>query len=1471
MHQSADALIVLGMHRSGTSTVTGTLGLCGAWVGERDELTGAGRENPKGFFERRDLRKICDSLLFAADADWWKISAFRPEAVPQAVLDERRAAFAELIRSLAEHGSWVIKEPRLCLLFPLLRPVIPEPVCVHSFRNPLEVAKSLRARNGFSIMQGLALWEAYTRAALAASEGLPRVFVSYEALVAAPVEETTRLVRELAAHGVSGLRLPAAEVIEDFITPELRRQRSAAAESMELLEPPQQELWERIAAGEDLPTDGLRGLSPRSLQHLRDLEAQHATVLSLEKERSTMLAERKEMKATLSEQGKVLGEHEKLKAALADDRKLMADRTELQAALADQRKLDTAALAQAREREAELAAKLSAAEEREGTLVERLRKASKRARKESQRAERLEFELSRVYRSSSWKMTAPIRTVQSLTRPIRRWRRERVEAFRKAIGASGRRPADAAPTRAIPGRRRRAPREGAVPDIVVYTCLFGAYEPLKEPEDPDPRVRWIVFTDDPTLKSRAFEIVHLPEARSSVRRTSRLPKILPHLYLPPHEVSIYLDASLRVIDPDVVAFAEAVLGQSEMALFRHHARESVFDEIEVCRELGIESGPICDRFSALYGACGGPDDFPLFENTLIVRRNTAAVRACNERWWELYRDGTQRDQLSLALALSETGVCPAPIAAGKQVRSNSFVAWTKHGRDALPAARPRIFIFIAYAPAAYAQNLGRAYNDYMRRLGDNDWAVFVDHDAMLRGRHCMALLGELAAGYAGRRVMFVGCTNRINNPYQRVAPFENVHDLAVHGAVADTLHALHRDRLHDVTELPSASGVVMMLSRRTWEDQPFEDGFLGVDNAMHKSFRKGRGRVYLARSLYAYHFYRADGDASHALRVPLEPSRSAAVSGMPVRNALGEVAADETPHFVRVFLFADGDGLVLADYLPLLRPGEWALFLSARAMFAQKSWNNRVRAILGKADANTLVLLNQATLGAGVPDEHDHLRLREAAAALEDLHGETLDPFTGAPQASAGFCTSHELLMRVVATDGSAPVSDLPELALKAGAEVALARGVVIQADRSEARGTGEVQPAETVDTGPPHLPSSPASRCTTSPAHALAATLQAGRRVAMITLGFWPQQAGMEMVFHNLAMGMTRAGDLVVLFTPMPDQPFEEIARNYIIRRYKNEKHFHRMFSEHNAAMPFDCILVQGAFEAATLARAAGEAHGVPVVLRTHGEDIQKDPTIGYGYRLDPKKARLIEDNIRQVAHNIAISTPVGAEVTAIEPQGPVTVIGNGVDTTHFKPQPSRTIREAHPQIGDETCILLMVGRNVKKKSLGLAVEALALLREAGHDVCLVHAGKPGSGENLRDKALALGVGDRFFELGETSYFDMPAVYASADIFVFPSKMETFGNVTLEAMASGLPCVEFDYGANHDKISEGETGFIVPWGDVPAFAAAIGRLVTDRAELRRMGDAARRAAEERFAWPMVVERYRAVIAQTARPRLEAP
>ena len=147
------ALFVLGMHRSGTSAITGALRHSGVWVGEETELTDANVENPLGFWERRDIRDLCDQMLHSAGADWWKVASFEPKAIPRTALAEQRRKFEKIVSELDKYQAWVIKEPRLCLLLPILRHYVKNLVCIHIHRNPLEVARSLQTRNGFSIFR----------------------------------------------------------------------------------------------------------------------------------------------------------------------------------------------------------------------------------------------------------------------------------------------------------------------------------------------------------------------------------------------------------------------------------------------------------------------------------------------------------------------------------------------------------------------------------------------------------------------------------------------------------------------------------------------------------------------------------------------------------------------------------------------------------------------------------------------------------------------------------------------------------------------------------------------------------------------------------------------------------------------------------------------------------------------------------------------------------------------------------------------------------------------------------------------------------------------------------------------------------------------------------------------------------------------------------------------------------------------
>src|SRR3954469_16481737 len=151
-------LIVLGMHRSGTSSITRLLNLAGAYFGPEGSPTDPNAENPTGFWERRDVRAVCDALLLGGGFDWWRVAAFEAGRNPGENRDQQLDEFRKSVHRLDAHRPWVMKEPRLCLLLPVLRPALEAPVYILSRRKPPEIAESLGQRNGFPLPVGLALW-----------------------------------------------------------------------------------------------------------------------------------------------------------------------------------------------------------------------------------------------------------------------------------------------------------------------------------------------------------------------------------------------------------------------------------------------------------------------------------------------------------------------------------------------------------------------------------------------------------------------------------------------------------------------------------------------------------------------------------------------------------------------------------------------------------------------------------------------------------------------------------------------------------------------------------------------------------------------------------------------------------------------------------------------------------------------------------------------------------------------------------------------------------------------------------------------------------------------------------------------------------------------------------------------------------------------------------------------------------------
>lgn len=219
-------LLVLGMHRSGTSPVTRILNLMGASLGADFRDLEANDANPRGFWERDDLVALDDDLLRACGAEWYALAGLEGRLAQLS-----RGPFVERARALlAKLGvrPWVIKDPRLSVLLPFWLPLLEKPVAVLVYRDPIEVAHSLARRDLLPLDFGLALTFEYLRRSLRDLDGVPIVWVAHDQLLNQPFATAERLLKDLEQVGVSGLSLPERSAIADFIDPRLHRAQRGA-------------------------------------------------------------------------------------------------------------------------------------------------------------------------------------------------------------------------------------------------------------------------------------------------------------------------------------------------------------------------------------------------------------------------------------------------------------------------------------------------------------------------------------------------------------------------------------------------------------------------------------------------------------------------------------------------------------------------------------------------------------------------------------------------------------------------------------------------------------------------------------------------------------------------------------------------------------------------------------------------------------------------------------------------------------------------------------------------------------------------------------------------------------------------------------------------------------------------------------------------------------------------------------------
>lgn len=201
--------------------------------------------------------------------------------------------------------------------------------------------------------------------------------------------------------------------------------------------------------------------------------------------------------------------------------------------------------------------------------------------------------------------------------------------------------------------------------------------------------------------------------------------------------------------------------------------------------------------------------------------------------------------------------------------------------------------------------------------------------------------------------------------------------------------------------------------------------------------------------------------------------------------------------------------------------------------------------------------------------------------------------------------------------------------------------------------------------------------------------------------------------------------------------------------------------------------------------------------------------------------------------------------------------VVSRGVDTRLFHPdRRSEALRQSWGVAPDEP-VAIMVSRLAAEKNLDFMFRAFAQMRSANPRARLVIVGD--GPERVRLEQQFPGHYFAGMRRGE----HLAEHYASADIFLYPSLTETFGNVTIEAMASGLAVLAYDYAAAREHIRHNVNGLAIPFADEAAFLAQARAIVTDPERIARLRHAARATAET-FDWDRVLEALEATLLEVA-------
>ncbi|MCX6937616.1 MAG: glycosyltransferase family 1 protein [Verrucomicrobia bacterium] len=372
--------------------------------------------------------------------------------------------------------------------------------------------------------------------------------------------------------------------------------------------------------------------------------------------------------------------------------------------------------------------------------------------------------------------------------------------------------------------------------------------------------------------------------------------------------------------------------------------------------------------------------------------------------------------------------------------------------------------------------------------------------------------------------------------------------------------------------------------------------------------------------------------------------------------------------------------------------------------------------------------------------------------------------------------------------------------------------------------------------------------------------------KLALVTETFPPEINGVAMTLGNLATGLSARGFAVTVHRPrqpaeaaptaasaklpaagsfrevlypglpIPGYPLLRLglpARGRLLRAWRAERP--------------DVVHVATEGPLGWSALSAADALGIPLASSFHTNFHSYSKHYGFNFLTRPALAYLRWFHNR-TRITLSPTDALNAELTRDGFRG-MKLLSRGVDTTHFTPSKRDPALRASWGADPDDPVFLHVSRVAAEKNYALLFRAWSEVRAAHPRARFVLV----SDGPLRKKLQRDHPWTTF-----TGFVDRDALarlYASADIFVYPSQTETFGNVVTEAMASGLAVCAYEYAAAARYLKHRETGWLAPFGDESALLAGTHALATD-AELRNTLRLRARATAETIPWSSVIDGF---------------